>query len=150
MAQIRILVADDHELVRRGIVAVLATQADFHVVSEAATGVEAITKAGQFQPDVVLLDISMPALNGLAAIPVIKECAPQAHIIIVTDFDSAAFSRQAFAAGARAFVPKAHVARKLVTAVREVVASEKRLDEQLKEVTEMLPDSRPPSAAQND
>jgi DNA-binding NarL/FixJ family response regulator len=66
VAQIRILIADDHELVRRGIRALLEGQPDFHIVSEASNGVEAVRKAMRDQPDEVLLNTSMPELNGLA------------------------------------------------------------------------------------
>lgn len=152
MGQIRILVADDHELVRAGIRSVLNTQPDFLVVSEASDGIEAITKAKQQQPDVVLLDLSMPQLNGLAATPAIREVAPNAQILIVTDHDSRAFVRQAFSAGAQGFIAKSDVSRELVTAIRQVSNGSVFLCERLRVAGESpgLATSPPAFPAQSD
>ncbi len=76
--------------------------------------------AKQHQPDVILLDISMPQLNGLAATPVIKQVAPNAKVLIVTEHESPAFVRQALVAGATGFLPKTDLGKELVMAVREV------------------------------
>jgi len=117
---IRILVVDDHQLVRRGICRVLRQQPDFHIVGEASDGAEAITKAKEHQPDVVVLDIAMPELNGLAATPAIKKVAPQAQVLIVTDYDSPEYASLAFGVGARGFIPKSDITRELAAAVRKV------------------------------
>jgi DNA-binding NarL/FixJ family response regulator len=151
VAQIRILIADDHELVRLGIRSVLSTQPDFLIVSEASDGVEAIANAKQYQPDVILLDLSMPQLNGLAATPVIKEVAPNTQILIVTDHESPAFVRQAFTAGASGFLPKADLGKELVMAVRKVNAGGSFLSERMRiRVNKFVPTGPPlPSTAQD-
>ena len=117
---IRILVVDDHELVRKTLCSLLDAQPDFEVVSEATNGREAIRKAQEFKPDVVLLDIGLPELNGLHAAPLIKRASPQSEILIVTQYEEQFFARQALAAGARGFLTKAGVAAELVSAVRTV------------------------------
>jgi DNA-binding NarL/FixJ family response regulator len=95
---VRILVVDDFEIVRRNLCRLLASEPDFEVVSQAATGFEAIKEAERYQPDVVLLDISMPELNGLAATPVIKKVAPNSKVLIISNHDNAGFVREAFSA----------------------------------------------------
>jgi len=151
IAQIRILVADDHELVRLGIRSLLNGQPDFLVVCEASDGVDAVTKAKQYQPDVVLLDISMPQLNGLAAAPVIREVAPHAQILIVTDHDIPAFVRLALAAGARGFIPKTDLGKDLAIAVRQVYAGSSFVCERLRVAAESISPAKPlPSPAAQD
>jgi DNA-binding NarL/FixJ family response regulator len=117
MSGIRILVADDHELTRRGVQVCLESQPEWKVVGEAATGQEAVEKAKQLNPDVVILDISMPRLNGLETTRQILEAVPQAEIVILTMHESEKLVRRALEAGARAFVTKSDVARHLVDAV---------------------------------
>lgn len=119
---INILVVDDAEVVRRQIVILLATQRDLNVVAEASNAFEAIQKAERYQPDIVLLDISMPELNGLQAISLIKKAAPNAEILILTQYDNRFFVREAFVTGAAGFLAKSDVPAELVIAVREVFA----------------------------
>jgi DNA-binding NarL/FixJ family response regulator len=119
---ISILVVDDTEVVRRQIGILLATQRDLNVVAEASNAFEAIEKTEQYQPDIVLLDISMPELNGLQAIPLIKKAAPNAEILILTQYDNRFFAREAFVTGAGGFLAKSDVSAELVIAVREVFA----------------------------
>lgn len=121
---IRILVVDDHELVRRHICTVLGTDTDMEVVSQAASGYEAIDQAGEHQPDVVLLDLNLPELNGLLAAPLIKKAAPRTEILIVTSHHSLYFVRAAFKAGARGFLSKADIYPELIDAVRQVHAKQ--------------------------
>lgn len=118
--QIRILVVDDHEFVRRNICNLLRSQPELEIVSEAATGFEAIKQAEQFQPDVVLLDISMPELNGLAATPLIRKVAPNAKILIISNHDNAGFIREALSAGALGFLSKSDIGAEIVTAIQRV------------------------------
>ena len=120
MAAIRILLVDDHELVRNNLRNLLATAPDFTVVSEASGGFEAIRKAEEFQPDVVLLDVSIPELNGLQAAPLIKKIAPNTEILFVTQFDNPFFVREAFAAGARGFLTKSDAGADLIAGIRIV------------------------------
>jgi DNA-binding NarL/FixJ family response regulator len=114
--KLRILVADDHELVRRGMCALLQARPDWEVCGEASDGREAVEKAKQLKPDVVILDIGMPNLNGLAAT---RQLAQQGNykIIVLTIDDSDQAIREALDAGARGFVLKSDAARDLVSAV---------------------------------
>ena len=120
MAGIRILLVDDHEVLRSNIRRLLAVDSDFSVVSEACSGFEAVRKAEEHQPDIVLLDISIPELNGLQVAPLIKKVAPTSEILFVTQFDNPFFVREAFAAGGRGFLTKSDVGAELLTAIRTV------------------------------
>jgi len=120
MAAIRILVVDDHELVREHICSLLTTEPDLEVVCDASGAFDAIRKAEEYQPDVVLLDISIPELNGLQAAPLIRKVAPKAEILFVTAHDNPFFVREAFAAGARGFLTKSQISAELLNAVRMV------------------------------
>ena len=120
MTKIRILVADDHTLIRRGIVGLLNTQPDMQVVDEAGTGREAVEKAIAGSPDVVLLDIGMPELNGLGATSAIKGQLPQVQVLILTMHDREDYLFQALRAGASGYVLKGADTEDLLTAVRSV------------------------------
>ncbi len=117
MAIFRILVADDHEVVRKGLVALLQAQADWQVCGEAADGREAVEKAHQLKPDVMILDIGMPSLNGLEATRQILKENPHARVLILTLHDSDQVVRDVLNAGARGFLLKSDAARDLVAAV---------------------------------
>ena len=117
MSPVRILIADDHELTRRGVQVFLESQPEWKVVGEAATGHEAVEKAKELNPDVVILDISMPQLNGLETARQILKAVPQTEIVILTMHQSERLVRRALEAGARAFVTKSDVARHLIDAV---------------------------------
>jgi DNA-binding NarL/FixJ family response regulator len=125
LTTIRILVVDDHELVRRHIGMVLSTEHDLNVVGHASGGHEAIRKAEEQQPDVVLLDLNLPELNGLLAAPLIKKVAPNTEILVVTSHHSLFFVRAAFKAGARGFLSKEDIYPELVDAVRQVHAKQR-------------------------
>jgi DNA-binding NarL/FixJ family response regulator len=114
---IRILVADDHELVRRGIRALLETESGWTVCAEAANGRDAVEMAVATRPDVAILDISMPELNGVEAARQIRRAVPQCQILILTMHESEQVLREALVAGARGFVLKSDAGRNLVTAV---------------------------------
>jgi DNA-binding NarL/FixJ family response regulator len=117
VAAFRILVADDHEVVRKGLVALLHQQLDWQVCGEAGDGREAVDKAQQLKPDVVILDIGMPSLNGLEATRQILKTNPHARILILTLHDSDQVVRDVLNAGARGFLLKSDAARDLVAAV---------------------------------
>lgn len=125
MQPIRILVVDDHELVRRNICQLLAGDPEFEVISEAATGAEAISKAGRYQPDVVLLDISLPELNGFRALGPILKVSPKSRVLMVSNHDEAAFVRESLAAGAHGFLSKTELSNFLLIAVRTVHANQR-------------------------
>ena len=114
--KLRILVADDHELIRRGLCVLLQARSDWEVCGEASDGREAVEKAKQLNPEVVILDIGMPNLNGLAAT---RQLMQQSNykIIVLTIDDSDQAIREALDAGARGFVLKSDAARDLVSAV---------------------------------
>jgi len=97
---LRVLVVDDSEVVRRGICRILKSQADIEIVSEASDGAEAVCKVLEHRPDIVLLDITMPVMNGFDAARRIKHEIPSTLILMVSQFDSAPFAKEAIAAGA--------------------------------------------------
>ena len=117
MAAFHILVADDHEVVRKGLVSLLQAQPEWQVCGEAGDGREAVEKALQLKPDVVILDIGMPSLNGLEATRQILKANPQARVLILTLHDSDQVVREVLNAGARGFLLKSDAARDLVAAV---------------------------------
>jgi DNA-binding NarL/FixJ family response regulator len=117
MATFRIMIADDHEVVRKGLISLLQAQPDWQVCGEAADGREAVEKAQQLKPDVVILDIGMPSLNGLEATRQILKVNPQARVLILTLHDSDQVVREVLNAGARGFLLKSDAARDLVAAV---------------------------------
>lgn len=115
--KLRILVADDHELVRRGLCTLLQAHEDWEICGEAVDGREAVEKAKQLKPDVIILDVGMPNLNGLDATR--QLCRQNAHykVIVLTITDTDQVIREALDAGARGFVLKSDAARDLVAAV---------------------------------
>lgn len=121
---LRILVADDHELVRQGLRTLLEAQPRWQVCGEAATGQEAVAIAGHTQPDVVVLDIQMPVLDGLEAARKIRAVAPHAEILILTVDASPQNYLNASTAGARAVIGKSDAADELVAAVSTIARHE--------------------------
>jgi DNA-binding NarL/FixJ family response regulator len=115
--KLRILLADDHEIVRRGLCALLQKHEGWEVCGEASDGREAIEMAKQLKPDVVILDIGMPFLNGLDATRQLLQYDPHFKIIVLTITDADQVIREALDAGARGFVLKSDAARDLVSAV---------------------------------
>lgn len=120
MAGVRILVADDHEAVRRSVRSLIASHSDWEICGEAVDGLEAVEKAKESKPDVVILDISMPKLSGLQAAPLIKNELPESKILILSQHDPAQARRLALEAGARDFVSKTNMARDLTTAISDL------------------------------
>ena len=117
MSVLRILIADDHEVAREGIRSVLESHAEWEVCAEAQDGREAVEYAGKLKPDIFLLDIGMPNLNGLDAARQILAVAPDARILILTVHDAEQVVREVLAAGARGFLLKSDAGRDLVAAV---------------------------------
>jgi DNA-binding NarL/FixJ family response regulator len=115
--KLRILIADDHELVRRGLCTLLRAHDGWEICGEATDGREAVEKAKQLQPDMVILDVGMPNLNGLAATRQLTQHDPRCKVIVLTISDSDQVIREALDAGARGFVLKSDAARDLVSAV---------------------------------
>jgi DNA-binding NarL/FixJ family response regulator len=105
MRRVRILVVDDHQMLREALVGMLELSG-FEVVGAVADGADATALAAELAPDVVLMDLSMPVLNGLDATRLLREVAPETAVVMFSAFDSPELKRQAFAAGAVAFLPK--------------------------------------------
>jgi signal transduction histidine kinase/FixJ family two-component response regulator len=122
MACVRILIADDHELVRQGLRALLASRPAWEVCGEAADGVEAIEKAAELQPDIVLLDVSMPRLSGLEAATLIRRESPASEIVIVSQHDPAEMLPSALKVGARGFLSKSDIASNLLSTIESIIA----------------------------
>jgi DNA-binding NarL/FixJ family response regulator len=120
--KLRILVADDHELVRRGIRGLLCARRGWSVVGEAVNGREAVEKASKLKPDIAILDISMPDLDGLHATRRIREAVPSTEVVVLTMHESDQMVRRVLDAGARGYVLKSDLAAHLVKAVRDVSA----------------------------
>jgi len=120
---LRILVADDHEVVRLGVRGLLEAEPGWVVCGEAATGREAVTETERLSPDVVVLDISMPDLNGIEAVRQIVHLAPRTHVLILTMHESEGLIGKALAAGARGYLLKSDAGRDLVTAIRALATN---------------------------
>jgi DNA-binding NarL/FixJ family response regulator len=117
---VRILVADDHPVVRYGLRTLLGSRPEWEVIDEAEDGIQAVERAERLKPDVVVLDVSMPKMDGLEACRRIRKRLPKSEVLIVTQHDSAQMMREALGAGARGYVVKSDAARDLLAAVEAV------------------------------
>src|SRR5437879_3295445 len=120
MSNINVLLVDDHNIVRQGLKALLTAEGDISVLAEAQTGREAVNLAAQLRPDVVIMDLAMPLLNGWEATRQILKAVPAAKVIILSSYDSDEHIQQAIAAGAAAYLIKQTAAADLAKAIREV------------------------------
>jgi two-component system response regulator DesR len=128
---IRILLADDQHIVRGALAALLDLEPDFQVVASVADGAAAVAAAVAESPDVALLDIEMPALDGISATARIRAAAPAVRVLILTTFGRPGYLRRAMDAGARGFVVKDAPADRLATAVRDVYLGRTVVDPEL-------------------
>jgi DNA-binding NarL/FixJ family response regulator len=128
MDKIRVLIAEDHETVREGLKLILLSQPDIEVVADVGDGRQALDLAQQLLPDVILMDISMPRLNGLKATAKLKECCPQVHVIALTRHKDDGYLKQVLRAGASGYVLKQSPPEELVHAIRAVANGGKYLD----------------------
>jgi len=124
---IRVLIADDHTVVREGLRLFLSVQDDIEVVGEAVDGREAIEQAEALQPDVLLLDMVMPEMDGLTALPRIRQVAPQTAVLVLTSFGDDRKVIPAVRAGAAGYLLKSVSSAELVEAVRQVAAGKPAL-----------------------
>src|SRR5437868_8207626 len=120
MSNINVLLVDDHNIVRQGLKALLAAEGDITILAEAQTGREAVQLAAKLHPEVVVMDLAMPLLNGWEATRQILKVAPSAKILVLSTYDSDEHVQQAIANGAAAYLIKQTAASDLVKAIREV------------------------------
>jgi DNA-binding NarL/FixJ family response regulator len=121
---IRILLADDHSLVRQGFRAILATQPDMQIVGEAGNGREAVELAEQLKPDVVVMDVAMPELNGIEATRRLIETTPRIRVLALSMHKDSVYVREILRAGARGYLLKDSIDADLLAAVRAVARGE--------------------------
>lgn len=121
MKSARLLIVDDHEIFRRGLRALLEPSSEWQICGEAVDGLDAIEQCKSLKPDIVVLDVSMPRLNGLEAARLIKKDLPGCQIVIITQHDSPQIRSAALEAGAQSFVTKSSVGNELVTALRKLI-----------------------------
>jgi len=124
---IRILTADDHPLLRYGVAALIGAEPDMELVAQASTGREAIEQVRRHQPDVTLMDLQMPGMNGIEAIIAIRSEFPNARIIVVTTYSGDVQVTRALKAGARAYILKGNLAGELLETIRAVHAGQRRI-----------------------
>ena len=132
--KLRILIADDHELVRRGARALLNARNDWRVVGEAANGREAVEKAIKLRPDVAVVDISMPELDGVEVVRQIREAVPDAKVLVLTMHESGQMVRHALEAGARGYLLKSDLSDCLTKAVRAIADGKRFLTPRVSEI----------------
>lgn len=120
MGDLRILIADDHELIRRGVRNLISLRVGWKIVGEACNGVDAVEKAHNLRPDVVIIDYSMPKLDGPAAASQIAQVSPKTAVVVLTMHDSDHVIREVLRSGARGFVLKTDADKNLIEAVEAV------------------------------
>jgi DNA-binding NarL/FixJ family response regulator len=125
--QIRVLSVDDHALIREGIAALIANQKDMRLVGEASNGREAIEQFRSHRPDITLMDLQMPEMNGIDALIAIRSEFPDARIIVLTTYPGDALCKRAMTAGAQAYILKGNVRKDLLDTIRAVRAGKKIL-----------------------
>jgi DNA-binding NarL/FixJ family response regulator len=117
----QILIADDHDIVRRGIRDLLTERTGWNICAEARNGTEAVEMAGQFKPDIALLDMAMPGLNGILATRQIRRLAPDTEILIFTMHESESLTREVLAAGAKGYLVKSSAVQELPRAIEQLL-----------------------------
>ena len=122
--KIRILLADDHAVVRQGFKMILATQPDMEIVGEAGNGREALDLAGQLQPDVIVMDVAMPELNGIEATRRIADLSPRSRVLALSMHKDSVYVREILRAGARGYLLKDSISSDLLAAVRAIARGE--------------------------
>lgn len=141
---IRVLLADDHAVLRSGLRLLLTSQNEYEVVGEASGGTETLSLAEQLQPDLILLDLSMPSLGGLDVLPTLRKLTPLARILILTMHDDPQYLRQALKHGASGYVLKKAADVELLSAMRAVLRGEVYVHPSMTRILleDMLPESQ--------
>ena len=141
---IRVLLADDHAVLRSGLRLLLMSQNEFEVVGEASSGVETLALAEQIQPDLILLDLSMPGLGGIEVLPRLRKIVSSARILILTMHDDPQYLRQALKNGANGYVLKKAADTELISAIRSVMRGEIYVHPSMTRILleDMLPESQ--------
>ena len=141
---VRVLLADDHAVLRSGLRLLLTNQNEYEVVGEASSGTETLDLAEKLQPDLILLDLSMPVLGGLDALPMLHKLVPSARILILTMHDDPQYLRQALKHGASGYVLKKAADAELLSAMRSVLRGEVYVHPSMTRILleDMLPESQ--------
>ena len=130
---IKIVLADDHRIVRQGVRVLLEGEPDFNIIAEAKDGLDAVHMVERFHPDILLLDLIMPEMNGLEVTRVVRERFPKTNIVILTMHANEAYVLEALQAGAQGYVIKDSSSKELVRAIREAAAGRRYLGPPLSE-----------------
>lgn len=140
----RVLLADDHAVLRSGLRLLLTSQNEYDVVGEASSGTETLSLAEQLQPDLILLDLSMPSLGGLDALPMLRKLVPSTRILILTMHDDPQYLRQALKHGASGYVLKKAADAELLSAMHAVLRGEVYVHPSMTRILleDMLPESQ--------
>lgn len=147
----RILLADDHALLRSGLRLLINNQPDLTIVGEANDGTEAWAQAKELKPDLILLDLNMPGLDGLSVLPMLRKEVPEARILILTMHDDASYLHETLRAGASGYVLKKAVDNELLMAIRAVMRGETYVHSAMtgKLLQNFIPDAATPKAEEN-
>jgi DNA-binding NarL/FixJ family response regulator len=131
MSKVRVVVADDHEMMREGLTSLISAEADMEVIGEAANGRIAVEISLALKPDVIIMDVSMPEVNGLKATEQLRELCPDIRVLTLTRHTDASYLQQLLRAGAAGYVLKKSASANLVRAIRAVVAGRGYLDAEM-------------------
>lgn len=150
MPPITILIADDHALIRQTWNFVLSTNEQYKVVAESATGEQTVALVRQYRPDVVIMDINMPDMDGLEATRLIRECSPQTKVIGVSSHTQPAYARKMMQNGGMGYVTKSSPAKEFFTAIQTVLGGAQYICQEIKNtITEQVLSGTDPQAAFN-
>ena len=137
--KIRVLLADDHLVVRMGLAAIISFEKDLKLVGEASDGEEAVRKAAELRPDVIVMDLMMPLLDGASATARIRAANPGAKVLVLTTFGGSEEMKRALEAGAAGALVKGAQKKDLLSAIRRIAAGERVVSDEIARAIEMLP-----------
>jgi len=138
MSKLRVLLADDHRVVREGLSCLITDESDMEVVGEVSNGADAVQQTAELRPDVVVMDVAMPVLNGLEATRRIKQTAPGVKVIALTVYEHHTYVRELLGAGADGYLLKRAAAHELITALRAVCGGGVHIDPRV--LAKLLPE----------